>query len=399
MQLRLGADMHSAFEKDKRTYSAAYSLVLWALVIGLVSFVVWAYVYRIDQVVRGTGTVIATSRVQVIQTVDGGVLKSLKVREGDSVKQGQVLAVLDQTRFAAQVMELDSRLAALYGQAARLRAEVTGASEIKFPAGVKKFPELIEVQKALFAQKRQSLDEELRTLGVAVKLAREDARLVADLAKTGDVSRSEVIKAERALNDSEAQLINRKNKYYQDARTELAKTEDDIGQNEQVRMPRVQQLSDSVMKAPVAGIVKNVRITTQGGVLRAGEELLQIVPLDDVLIVETKIKPSDIAMLKPELKATIRFDAFDYTVYGGVRGKVVYVSADSIREDSKAGEVTYYRVHVSTSAKPVKTSTGRILDILPGMTAQVDIRTGDRTVFDYILKPLRKTLTESMGER
>lgn len=391
--------MHSAFEHETKAYGAAYSLVLWILVIGLMLAVAWAYMYRIDQVVRGTGTVIATSRVQVIQTVDGGVLKSLKVREGDSVKQGQVLAVLDQTRFAAQVMELDSRLAALHGQAARLRAEVTGAAEIKFPAGIKKFPELIAVQKALFTQKRQSLDEELRTLGVAVKLAKEDARLVADLAKTGDVSRSEVIKAERALNDTEAQLINRKNKYYQDARAELAKTEDDIGQNEQVRTPRAQQLSDSVMKAPVDGIVKNVRITTQGGVLRAGEELLQIVPLDDVLIVETKIKPSDIAMLKPELKALIRFDAFDYTVYGGVAGKVAYVSADTIKEDSKGGEVTYYRVHVSTSAKPVKTSTGKTLDILPGMTAQVDIRTGDRTVLEYILKPLRKTLTESFGER
>lgn len=373
--------------------------MLWILIIGLGVAIAWASVYRIDQVTRGVGTVIATSRVQVIQAVDGGVLKSLKVREGDSVKQGEVLAILDQTRFAAQVMELDSRLAALHGQAARLRAEVTGAAEIKFPAPVKKFPELIAVQNALFTQKRQSLGEELRTLGVAVKLAREDARLVAELAKTGDVSRSEVIKAERALNDAEAQLINRKNKYYQDARVELAKTEDDIGQNEQVRTPRAQQLSDSVMRAPVAGIVKNVRITTQGGVLRAGEELLQIVPLDDVLIVETKIRPSDIALLKPELKATIRFDAFDYTVYGAVGGRVAYVSADTIKEEGKTGELTYYRVHVSTSAKPVKTSTGRTLDILPGMTAQVDIRTGDRTVLEYLLKPLRKTLTESLGER
>jgi len=392
--------MHSAFEPgDKKAYSAGYSAVLWILIIGLAAGFAWAFVYRIDQVTRGVGTVIATSRVQVIQAVDGGVLKSLKVREGDSVKQGEVLAVLDQTRFAAQVMELDSRLAALHGQAARLRAEVTGASEIRFPPPVKKFPELIAVQKALFTQKRQGLEEELRTLGVAVKLAREDAQLVAELAKTGDVSRSEVIKAERALNDTEAQLINRKNKYYQDARVELAKTEDDIGQNEQVRTPRAQQLSDSVMRAPVAGIVKNVRITTQGGVLRAGEELLQIVPLDDVLIVETKIRPSDIALLKPELKATIRFDAFDYTVYGSVSGTVAYVSADTIKEEGKSGEVTYYRVHVSTSAKPVKTSTGRTLDILPGMTAQVDIRTGDRTVLEYLLKPLRKTLTESLGER
>ena len=392
--------MHSACDHEgKNSYSAGYSVVLWILVAGLAAVIVWASLYRIDQVTRGVGTVIASSRIQVIQAVDGGVLKSLKVREGDAVKQGEVLAILDQTRFAAQVMELDSRLAALHGQAARLRAEVTGAAEINFPASVKNFPELIAVQKALFAQKRQGLEEELRTLGVAVKLGREVAHLVAELANTGDVSRSEVIKAERALNDAEAQLINRKNKYYQEARVELAKTEDDIGQNEQVRTPRAQQLSDTVLKAPVSGIVKNVRITTQGGVLRAGEELLQIVPLDDVLIVETRIRPSDIALLKPELKATIRFDPFDYTVYGSVSGKVSYVSADTIKEEGKNGEVTYYRVHVSTTAKPVKTSTGRTLDILPGMTAQVDIRTGDRTVLEYLLKPLRKTLTESFGER
>ena len=392
--------MHLAIDHEgKNSYSAGYSVVLWILVAGLAAVITWASVYRIDQVTRGVGTVIASSRIQVIQAVDGGVLKSLKVREGDEVKQGEVLAILDQTRFAAQVMELDSRLAALHGQAARLRAEVTGAAKINFPASVKNFPELIAVQRALFAQKRQGLEEELRTLGVAVKLAREDAHLVAELAKTGDVSRSEVIKAERALNDAEAQLINRKNKYYQEARVELAKTEDDIGQNEQIRTPRAQQLSDTVLKAPVSGIVKNVRITTQGGVLRAGEELLQIVPLDDVLIVETKIRPSDIALLKPELKATIRFDPFDYTVYGSVSGKVSYVSADTIKEEGKNGELTYYRVHVSTTAKPVKTSTGRTLDILPGMTAQVDIRTGDRTVLEYLLKPLRKTLTESFGER
>ncbi|ACM18733.1 efflux pump, RND family, membrane fusion protein [Geotalea daltonii FRC-32] len=386
-------------EPGKRPALGGHSLILWVLIIALAVTVFWSSHYRIDQSARGAGTVIATSRVQVIQAVDGGVLKSLKVREGDSVKQGQVLAVLDQTRFAAQVMELDSRLAALHGQAARLRAEVTGASEIRFPTNLGRFPELLDVQKALFTQKRQSLDEELRTLGVAVRLAREDARLVAELAKTGDVSRSEVIKAERALNDAEAQLINRKNKYYQDARAELAKTEDDIGQNEQVRTPRAQQLADSVMRSPVSGIVKNVRVTTQGGVLRAGEELLQIVPLDDVLIVEAKIRPSDIALVKPDLKATIRFDAFDYTMYGSVDGTVSYVSADTIKEEGKTGELTYYRVHVATSAKPVKTTTGRTLEILPGMTAQVDIRTGDRTVLDYLLKPLRKTLTESMGER
>lgn len=376
-----------------------HSLILWALVVAFIAALVWAAVYRIDEVTKGSGTVIASSRVQVIQAVDGGVLESLLVKEGDQVKPGQTLAILNQTRFSASVKELDARLAALQAQAARLKAEVTDAPAISFPPGVEKFPELIAVQKALFTQKRQGLSEELRTLSVAVNLAREDARLVAELAKTGDVSRSEVIRSERALNDAEAQLINRRNKYYQDARIELAKTEDDLGQNEQIRTQRNQQLEDSVLKAPVAGIVKNVRVTTQGGVLKSGEELLQIVPIDDQLIVEAKIRPADIGFLKDGLPASIRFDAFDYSLYGAVSGTVSYISADTIKEESRSGEQTYYRVHIVTAGNPVRTRTGRSIDILPGMTAQVDIRTGDRTVLAYLLKPLRKTLTESFGER
>lgn len=384
---------------DLRGKTGTHSLVLWVLLAGLGVLFVWAFVYRIDQTTRGVGSVISSSRVQVIQAVDGGVLKSLRVKEGDQVKQGQVLAQLDQTRFGASVMELDARLAALKAQSARLKAEVLGESKIVFPPEVKPFTDLVKVQQALFEQKQQGLNEELRTLDVAVKLAREDAQLVAQLAKSGDVSKSEVIRSKKALNDAEALYFNRKNKYYQDARTELAKVEDDINQNEQVRTQRNQQLTDSVIKTPVDGIVKNVRITTQGGVLRAGDELMQIVPLDDKLIVETKVKPSDIAHLRPGLTAGIRFDAFDYTVFGAVDGTVVYVSADTIKEETKSGEQTYYRVHVETAANPVKTRTGKKLDILPGMTAQVDIRTGDRTVLEYLLKPLRKTLTESMGER
>ncbi|MBF0429024.1 MAG: HlyD family efflux transporter periplasmic adaptor subunit, partial [Magnetococcales bacterium] len=169
---------------------------------------------------------------------------------------------------------------------------------------------------------------------------------------------------------------------------------------EQILARRQQEQQDSVFTAKIAGIVKNIRVTTVGGVLRAGEEIMQIVPLNDILIIEAKVKPADIAKVRPELKANIRFDAFDYTIFGGVPGKVIYVSADTLKEESRRGEEIYYRVHVSSStSNPVTTSTGKKLEILPGMMAQVDIRTGDRTLMDYLLKPLRKTLSESFGER
>jgi adhesin transport system membrane fusion protein len=391
--------MYSDSNRQLKINRGRHSLVLWALIIGFAAVLSWSAIFKIDQSTRGMGTVIASSRVQVIQAVDGGVLESLKVKEGDRVEQGQVLAVLNQTRFAASVKELDARLATLHAQVARLRAEVTSAKKIDFPASTAAFPEVIKVQQALFDQKQQGIGEELRILEVAVKLAREDARLVADLAKNGDVSRSEAIRAERALNEAEGKLINRKNKYYQDARIELAKAEDGIAQNEQIRAQRAQQLEDSIFIAPVAGIVKNVRITTQGGVLRSGEELMQITPVDDQLIVETKVSPTDIADLRPGLPASIRFDAFDYTIYGAVEGELSYVSSDTLKEETSRGEQTYYRVHVTTSGNPVMTRTDKELDILSGMTAQVDIRTGERTVLEFMLKPLRKTMTESLGER
>lgn len=376
-----------------------YSLVLWMLILGFTAGIAWAWYFQVDQATRGVGTVIASSRVQVIQAVDGGVLKSLNVKEGDRVAGDEILARFDQTRFAASVKELDARLAALYAEEARLRAEITGAKTIRFSKHVTQFPELISVQKALFKQRRQGFYADLENLRTAVRLAKEESKLVNDLARSGDASRSEVIRTERALNDARGDLISRKNKYYQDIQLELAKVEDHIGQNEQIRTQRAQQLRDSVLRAPVAGIVKNVRITTLGGVLRPGEELMQIVPVDDRLIVEAKIRPADIADIRPGLSASLRFDAFDSTIFGSVEGTVKYVSADTIKEETNYGEQTYYRVHLVTPENPVPTRTGKRINILQGMTAQVDIRTGRRTVMDIILKPLRKTLSESFTEK
>lgn len=376
-----------------------YSMVLWVLILGFTAGIAWAWYFQVDQTTRGPGTVIASSRVQVIQAVDGGALKTLNVKEGDRVAKNEILAQFDQTRFAASVNELDARLAALYAEEARLRAEITGAKRIRFPQHVATFSDLISVQKALFKQRRQGFFADIENLKIAVRLASEESKLVNNLALAGDASRSEVIRAERVLNDAQGELITRKNKYYQELQLALAQVEDYIGQNEQIRTQRAQQLRDSVIRAPVSGIVKNVRITTLGGVLRPGEELMQIVPVDDQLIVEAKIRPADIADIRPGLSASLRFDAFDSTVFGSVEASVKYVSADTLKEETPYGDRTYYRVHLVTPENPVPTRTGKRIHLLQGMTAQVDIRTGRRTVMDILLKPLRKTLADSFNEK
>lgn len=376
-----------------------YSIVLWVIALGVLVFVIWASLFHIDQVARSTGEVIASSRVQIIQSVDGGVLEVLNVKEGDRVEKGQILASLDQTRFGASVKEIEARLSALKGKAIRLRAELIGSEKLIFSEDLQRYPDMIAVESALFQQRRSGLQEELRTLDVAVQLSQEEVRLVRKLVGSGDANRSEVIRVERALNETEAKRIVRQNQFLEEASTELTKVEDAIAQNEQVLAQRQQQLQDSIFTAMMPGIVKNIRVTTVGGVLRAGEELMQIIPVDDQLIIEAKVSPIDIARVQPGLEAIIRFDPFDYTIYGGVEGKVVYVSADTLKEESSRGEEIYYRVHITTNTHPVVTTTGKELDILPGMTAQVDIRTGNRTVMNYLLKPIRKTMSEAMGEK
>lgn len=374
--------------------------LLALLLVAVLVFAVWASMFRIDEVARAKGEVIASSRVQLIQSVDGGVLEQLLVREGDRVKSGQLLARLDQTRFGASVGEVDARLFGLKAKVARLRAEVTGEARLVFSADLlARSAETARVEEALFRQRRQGIDEELRTLRVAVDLAQKEQRIVDQLHADGDASGSEVLRVQRALNEAQARLANRRNNFLEEARKDLAKAEDEIAQSEQTLTRRKQEQQSSVFTAVVPGIVKNIRVTTVGGVLRAGEELMQIVPVDDELMVEAKVSPADISRVVPGLEATIRFDTFDYTIFGGVKGHVVYVSADSLKEESSRGVDTYYRVRIKPGVVPVTTTTGKTLEILPGMIAQVDIRTGERSLMDYLLKPLRKTVNESFGER
>jgi adhesin transport system membrane fusion protein len=382
------------------SHRGRHGWLLAGLLAAAVLFLAWAMLFRIDEVARAHGEVVASSRVQMIQAVDGGVLAELMVKEGDRVAPGQLLARLDQTRFGASVGETEARLFALRAKAIRLRAEVTGQGDIAFPADlVRRSPETAQVEQALFRQRRHGLAEELRTLKVAVELAGKEQALIDRLHADGDASGSELLRAQRNSNEADARLVNRRNKFLEDARLELAKIEDDMAQNEQVLTRRRQEQQDSVFTAVVPGIVKNIRVTTVGGVLRAGEEIMQIVPVDDLLLLEAKVTPADIGRIRPGLEATVRLDPFDYTLHGSVKGKVTYVSADSLKEETARGTETFYRVRVAPDRVPVVTTTGRSLDILPGMTAQVDIRTGDRSLLDFLLKPLRRTVSESFGER
>jgi adhesin transport system membrane fusion protein len=199
--------------------------------------------------------------------------------------------------------------------------------------------------------------------------------------------------------DLQAQMNNAYNKYLQDTQTEMGKVEEDLASAEQTMAQRKDQLDHVELKSPVNGVVKNVRITTLGGVVKPSEEVMQIVPNDDDLVVEAKVRPADVAFLKPGLDANVKIDSYDYTVYGSLAGKLIYISADTLTEDLKQGEQAYYRVQVKTDGKRFSGRPDSKLEIQPGMTATVEIKTGHNTILKYLIKPVIKTVSESLGER
>jgi len=384
---------------SKSENSWAGSATLWVVTLGLGALLAWAYVSEIDQVTRATGQVIASSRSQIIQASDGGVLIDLRVKEGVKVKQGDLLARLDSTKVKAAFLETEARCAGLQAQVARLRAEVLNQKPA-FDAELRRqYSDFVENQSTLYQRRREALDAELRIYQESLDLVQRELEMNLPLLRTGDVSQTDILKLRRQASELRGQMTNRRNKYFQDTQAELAKAEEDLAGANQILAQRKNQVEQTNMFAPVDGVVKNVRITTKGGVVRPGEEVMQIVPLDDDLVVEAKLKPADVAFVKPGLGAQVKIDAYDYTIYGVLNGTVTYLSADTLEENLRQGEMPYYRVQIRTTGKALKNRPDELMEIQPGMTATVEIKTGVNTVLKYLTKPLVKTFSESLGER
>lgn len=359
---------------------------------------IWAAVSEIDQTTRAQGQIIPFSRSQVIQSFDGGVLEELFVREGDAVKKDQVLAKLDRTRMQSTFLETRAKAAALSGTVARLKTEVYG-TPLKFDSLLDEYQDFKRNQKILLEKRQRSLNEEIRSLQAQHELAIAELNMTEPLLKTGDVSKVEVIRLQRQVNDLNAQIANKRNKYFQDAHAELSKAEEELAGVMQVLTQKKEQLDRVELRAPMDGIVKNVKITTLGGVIKPGEEVMQIIPVGDDLMIEAKVKPADVAFLKPGLNAIIKVDAYDYAIYGVLKGTLTFISPDTISEESKSGEQVFYRVQIQTKGKNFSSKPKQDLEIQPGMTATVEIITGGHTILSYLTKPITKTLKESMTER
>jgi len=402
----------------------------------------WAWLAQIDEIARGEGKVITTSQTQYVQNLEGGIIEKILVREGDLVKKDQVLFELDRMRFASAYREGQQGELGLRAKVARLTAEVQG-STLKMPADVlKSAPALadneIAVHRARLADlagKNAVLREQLaqRTQEVVelrskrarteeqLEILKRELAITAPMVKEGAVSEVELLRLQResarirgeldaatlaipraqsAIEEARGRMQDNESQFRSQAAGELSAARNELAKVAEAVPGLEDKMARTLVRSPVNGVVKTIANKTVGGVVQPGTPMAEVVAVEDSLLVEARIRPQDIAFVKAGQTATVKLAAYDYSIYGGVEGKLVYVSADSIQPQAQAGQASepYYIAHVRT-LKPGVEYRGKLLPVIPGMTGQVDVLTGRRSVLYYLLKPINKTLERSLTER
>jgi len=401
-------------------------VILWTVAAFLLSAIAWASWAELDQVTRGQGKVIPSRQVQVIQNLEGGIVSELKVGEGDIVDEGQVLLRIDDTRFASTYKESRLHYLALRAKAARLAAEARGEPYEAPEEILQERPELAAQERRLYEARQEELQAQLEILkervhqreqdlkelqskethlAKSLQLASRELKLTRPLMESGAVSEVEILRLERQVNDQRGELeatrlaisgaksrLEEAKKAVQEgilgfrnkAREQLNEVRAQLAGVGEANIALEDRVERTAVRSPVRGTVKQLFVNTVGGVVQPGMDLVEVVPLEDSLLVEARIRPSDIAFLHPGQKAVVKFSAYDFAIYGGLEARLEQISADTIttKEDE-----SYYRVRVRTDKGYLGTEQNKY-PIIPGMTATVDILTGKKTVLEYLLKPV-----------
>lgn len=363
--------------------------IMWACIGVVAVFIGWAAWARVDEVARGEGKVVPNSRVQVIQSLEGGIVQELLVREGQVVEAGQPLVKLDDTRFTTATQETSAQVKALTAAIARLEAEVLGATGITFPSSIPEGDPVIASETALFRARRQNLNATLAALSSETGYARRQLSLVSPLAERGVVSEVESLRLGKDIASLTGRQTEVRNTYMQEAYAELATKKAELAAQSEILNQRRDQLQRTSLTAPVRARVNEILVTTRGGVIQPGEPIMQLTPVDDQLLVEARLQPRDVAFIREGMPASVKLSAYDFTIYGDLKGRVEQISGDTLEEDTPRGKMAYYSVLIRTDRAYLE-KNGERLPIRPGMVAQVDIQSGRRSVLSYLLKPLLK---------
>ena len=413
-------------------------LTIWGIIAFFLFLVLWANFAVIDEVTKGEGKAIPSSKVQKIQNLEGGIVSELYVKEGQVVEAGAPLIRLDDTRFQSNVGETETVRLSMLLRVERLSAEVD-ERELNFPAdAVKDAPGQAASEKSLYQSRRQQLHDEIGGLQEQLiqkqqelreftskqaqyrqqlGLQRQEIAMSEPLVAQGAVSPVEVLRLKRAEVETRGQLdattlaipraeseikeVQRKidetrGKFRSEALTQLNEARTELNKASATGKALEDRVSRTLVTSPVRGIVKQLMVNTIGGVIQPGSDMVEIVPLNDTLLVEAKIRPQDIAFLHPGQEAIVKFSAYDYTIYGGLKARLEQIGADTITDEDK--KTTYYMIKLRTDRSHLGTDEKPLL-IIPGMVASVDIITGKKSILSYLLKPIIRARAEALHER
>lgn len=370
---------------------------LTAVILGFfIILLIWAALSDVDEITKGQGNIIPSSREQVVQSLEGGILASLEVREGAIVEKGQAIAYLDETRFESSLDESRSRYKANLIKAARLKAEVSSGAFV-IPDDVKQDTELVNAEQRLYKSRKERLEQSVKGVTDSLGLYRREEMILQRLVKSGASSEVELIRLKRTISELESKKQELRNEYVVNAREQLAEVNKELEELESVIRARDDALQRAKVVSPVRGIVKNIEVNTIGGVIAPGGKIMDIIPLDDQLIVEAKISPQDIAHIRLNDPALVKITAYDYAIYGGLDGEVILISPDTLQDEIQRDHV-YYRVLIRTRRDVLMNKAGKEFQIFPGMVAEVDIKTGSKSILRYLVKPLNRA-GEALRER
>jgi len=374
---------------------------VYLMLAALVAAVAWAALARVDRIIRAESRVIPVGREQVIASLEGGILRELKVREGEAVSAGQALALLDPTRVEAQQNEGRLRRLAMLATVVRLQAEASDRP-LQFPKDLDEMPQVTRSERDSYDARRRALNDAVASSQRNVALVEKELAMAQTMSAKGLLSEVEVMRLRRQVNDLNLVTKERMNRFRQDASAELVKAQTELTMQGEQQVVRDDILKRTTLTSPVRGLVKNIRMNTLGGVVSAGAPVMEIVPVDEQVLVELRVKPRDIGFVRVGQAVEIKLSAYDFSVYGSLHGTVDTLSPDAIGDSDRnqpasGADSGWYRALVRADASKLKAG-GKPLTVLPGMVGTAEIRTGQRTVLSFILRPMMKA-TEAFTER
>lgn len=428
-------------EVSAATIESAHNSGHILLVVSALFFILaawWANETELDEVTRGEGKVVPSSKVQVIQNLEGGILAEVLVAEGEVVEKGQVLLRIDDTRFSSSFRETELKYYELLARTSRLEAESEGLSYTSPQEVLEKQPTLAADEQALYQSRQLELESTIRVLKEQVaqkkqelverqsrqsqltrsyQLSNEELKMSEPLVEVGVISQVELLRLKRATNDLrgemnanrlaiprikssldevEQKITEQRVRFKTEAAKQLSEVKAELARTKEAVFSLEDRVTRTQVRSPVTGTIKQLKINTVGGIIQPGMDLVEIVPIEDNLLIEAKIRPADIAFLRPGQKAMVKLTAYDFTIYGGLPAKLERISADTIVDDK---EDSFYLIYLRTEKNYIENSQQGRLEIIPGMTTSVDILTGKKSVLDYLLKPILKAKNEALRER